>query len=84
MQGVKDEDKIILDKDESKALKLRSRALLFSLIHPVRSRLLLSLLVVILSQMLRVSGPALIALGIDWALPAAIRQDTTPLFLVVG
>jgi ATP-binding cassette, subfamily B, bacterial len=84
MQGVKGEDKIILDKEEAKALKLRSRALLFSLIHPVRSRLLLSLFVVILSQMLRVAGPALIALGIDWALPAAIRQDTTPLFLVVG
>ena len=84
MQGVKGEDKIILDREESKALKLRSRALLFSLIHPVRNRLLLSLFVVILSQMLRVAGPALIALGIDWALPAAIRQDTTPLFLVVG
>jgi ATP-binding cassette, subfamily B, bacterial len=84
MQGVKGEDKIILDRDESKALKLRSRALLFSLIHPVRARLLLSLFVVILSQMLRVAGPALIALGIDWALPAAIRQETTPLFLVVG
>jgi len=84
MQGVKGEDKIILDRDEAQALKLRSRALLFSLIHPVRSRLLLSLFVVILSQMLRVAGPALIALGIDWALPAAIRQDTTPLFLVVG
>jgi ATP-binding cassette subfamily B protein len=34
--------------------------------------------------MLRVAGPALIALGIDWALPAAMKQDTTPLFLVVG
>lgn len=84
MQGVTGEDKIVLDKAESKALKLRSRALLFSLIHPVRARLLLSLFVVILSQMLRVAGPALIALGIDWALPAAIREETTPLFLVVG
>ena len=84
MQGVTGEDKIILDKQESEALKLRSRALLFSLIHPIRKRLLLSLFVVILSQMLRVAGPGLIALGIDWALPAAIRQDTTPLFLVVG
>jgi ATP-binding cassette, subfamily B, bacterial len=84
MQGVTGEDKIILDKQEAKALKLRSRALLISLIHPVRNRLLLSLFVVVLSQMLRVAGPALIALGIDWALPAAIKQDTTPLFLVVG
>ena len=84
MQGVTGEDKIILDKQEAKALKLRSRALLISLIHPVRNRLLLSLFVVVLSQMLRVAGPALIALGIDWALPAAMKQDTTPLFLVVG
>jgi ATP-binding cassette subfamily B protein len=84
MQGVTGEDKIILDKAEAKALKLRSRALLLSLIHPVRNRLLLSLFVVVISQMLRVAGPALIALGIDWALPSAIKQDTTPLFLVVG
>jgi ATP-binding cassette, subfamily B, bacterial len=84
MQGVTGEDKIILDKQEARALKLRSRALLISLIHPVRNRLLLSLLVVVISQMLRVAGPALIALGIDWALPAAMKQETTPLFLVVG
>ena len=84
MHGVTGEDRIILDKQEARALKLRSRALLISLIHPVRNRLLLSLLVVVISQMLRVAGPALIALGIDWALPAAMKQDTTPLFLVVG
>jgi len=84
MQGVSDEDKIELNKQESKAVKLRSRKLLFSLIYPVRGRLVLSLLIVILSQALRVAGPALIALSIDWALPAALKQDTTPLFLVVG
>ncbi len=84
LQGVTGEDKILLDKAESKALKLRSRALLLSLIHPVTNRLLLSLFVVVLSQMLRVAGPALIALGIDWALPAVMKQETTPLFLVVG
>lgn len=84
MQGVTGEDRIVLNKADSKALRLRSRALLFSLIYPVRARLVLSLFVVILSQMLRVAGPALIALGIDWALPAAIKQETTPLFLVVG
>jgi ATP-binding cassette, subfamily B, bacterial len=84
MQGVTGEDKIILDKQEARVLKLRSRALLISLIHPVRNRLLLSLIVVVISQILRVAGPALIALGIDWALPAAMKQETTPLFLVVG
>jgi ATP-binding cassette subfamily B protein len=84
MQGVSGEDKIELNKQQSKEVKLRSRKLLFSLIYPVRGRLVLSLLIVILSQALRVAGPALIALSIDWALPAAIKQDTTPLFLVVG
>ena len=84
MQGVSGEDKIKLNKEEARAVKLRSRKLLFSLIHPVRGRLLFSLLIVVLSQALRVAGPALIALGIDWALPAALKSDTTPLFLVVG
>ena len=84
MQGVSGEDKIELNKEEARAVKLRSRRLLFSLIHPVRGRLLFSLLIVVLSQALRVAGPALIALGIDWALPAALKSDTTPLFLVVG
>jgi ATP-binding cassette subfamily B protein len=84
MQGVSGEDKIELTKVEAKAVRLRSRKLLFSLIHPVRGRLLFSLLIVVLSQALRVAGPALIALAIDWALPAALKDDTTPLFLVVG
>jgi ATP-binding cassette subfamily B protein len=84
MQGVSGEDKIELNKEEAKAVKIRSRKLLFSLIYPVRGRLLFSLLIVVLSQALRVAGPALIALAIDWALPAALKADTTPLFLVVG
>ena len=84
MQGVSGEDKIELNKEEARAVKLRSRKLLFSLIYPVRGRLLFSLLIVVLSQALRVAGPALIALAIDWALPAALKSDTTPLFLVVG
>jgi ATP-binding cassette subfamily B protein len=84
MQGVSGEDKIELNKEEARAVRLRSRKLLFSLIYPVRGRLLFSLLIVVLSQALRVAGPALIALAIDWALPAALKADTTPLFLVVG
>jgi ATP-binding cassette subfamily B protein len=39
---------------------------------------------VILSQAFRVVGPALIAYGIDSALPKAIRNELTPLYLVVG
>ena len=37
MQGVSGEDKIDLNKEEARAVKLRSRKLLFSLIYPVRS-----------------------------------------------
>jgi ATP-binding cassette subfamily B protein len=84
MYGVSGEEKIVLTKEESKAVKERSKKLLFSLIFPVRGRLVISLLIVILSQALRVMGPALIALSIDWALPAIMKDDTTPLFLVVG
>ena len=57
MQGVAGEDKIELNHDESKAVKLRSRKLLLSLIYPVRGRLLFSLLIVVLSQALRVAFP---------------------------
>jgi ATP-binding cassette subfamily B protein len=84
MQGVSGEEKIVLTKEESKAVKDRSRKLLLSLVYPVRGRLLLSLIIVIISQALRVAGPALIAISIDWALPALMKDDSTPLFLVVG
>lgn len=84
MQGVSGEDKVQLSAAEAKAVKERSRRLLWSLISPVSSRLWLSLAVVITSQALRVAGPALIALSIDWALPAALKSNTMPLFLVVG
>ena len=84
MQGVADEDRIELSKDESKAVKLRSRRLLVSLIHPVRFRLMVSFTLVVFSQAFRAAGPALIAFGIDKALPQAIHSQMTPLFLVVG
>ena len=84
MQGVTDEDRIELNKDESRQLKLRSRKLLFSLIRPIRFRLMLSFTLVVFSQAFRAVGPALIAFGIDKALPQAIHNEMTPLFLVVG
>jgi ATP-binding cassette subfamily B protein len=84
MQGVADEDRIELNKDESKAVKLRSRKLLLSLIRPIRFRLMVSFTLVVFSQAFRAVGPALIAFGIDKALPQAIHNEMTPLFLVVG
>ena len=84
MQGVTDEDRIELNKDESKVMKLRSRRLLLSLIRPIRFRLMLSFTMVVFSQAFRALGPALIAYGIDKALPQAIHSQMTPIFLVVG
>jgi ATP-binding cassette subfamily B protein len=84
MQGVTDEDRIELNKDESKVMKLRSRRLLLSLIRPIRFRLMLSFTMVVFSQAFRALGPALIAYGIDKALPQAIHSEMTPIFLVVG
>ena len=84
MQGTSGEDRIELNKDESRAVRLRARKLLFSLIKPIRPRLVVSFTLVILSQAFRVVGPALIAYGIDSALPKAIRNELTPLYLVVG
>ena len=84
MQGTSGEDRIELNKDESRVVKLRARKLLFSLIRPIRRRLIVSFTLVILSQAFRVVGPALIAYGIDTALPQAIRSELTPLYLVVG
>lgn len=84
LAGVQDEERTDLNKAESKAVRARSTRLLISLIKPVRSRLLFGLLMVTLSTALRVAGPALIAFGIDKALPAAIKKDWIPLFGVVA
>ncbi|MEY4296485.1 MAG: hypothetical protein RL016_331, partial [Actinomycetota bacterium] len=75
MKGVNDEEKIDLTKLEAKQLRARSMRLLGSLVRPVRRRLILSFSTVILSQAFRVLGPALIAYGIDQALPLAVKGD---------
>ena len=84
MQGVQDEEKIDLTKAEAKRLRARSMRLLGSLIRPVRGRLVVSFSTVILSQAFRVVGPALIAYGIDKALPAAVAGDYVTLWFTVG
>jgi len=84
LAGVQEEERTDLNKAESKAVRARSTRLLLSLIKPVRSRLIFGLLMVTLSTALRVAGPALIAFGIDKALPAAMKKDWTPLLGVVA
>jgi len=84
LYGTNDEERVDLNKEESRFIRARSRKLLGSLLLPLRLRLLLAAVMVTISTLARVAGPALIALGIDWALPNAIDGNTTPLFVVVA
>lgn len=84
LYGTNDEERVDLNKEESRFIRARSRKLLGSLLLPLRLRLLLAAVMVTISTLGRVAGPALIALGIDWALPNAIDGNTTPLFVVVA
>ncbi|WP_407710047.1 ABC transporter ATP-binding protein [Arthrobacter nitrophenolicus] len=79
--GTANEDNANLSKSDSRAVRRRSLALLRSLIRPVRARFWLTIATVVLSQAARVAGPALIAFGIDHALPALRAGDNLPLVL---
>jgi len=79
--GTANEDNAHLSKSDSRAVRRRSLSLLRSLIRPVRLRFWLTIAMVVLSQAARVAGPALIAFGIDRALPALQAGDNTPLVL---
>ncbi|OFI37178.1 ABC transporter [Arthrobacter sp. SW1] len=79
--GTSNEDNAHLSRSDSKAVRRRSLKLLGSLIRPVRTRFRLTLAMVVLSQATRVAGPAIIAFGIDHALPALQSGDGGPLVL---
>jgi ATP-binding cassette subfamily B protein len=79
--GTANEDNTNLSKSDSRAVRRRSLALLRSLIRPARVRFWLTIATVVLSQAARVAGPALIAFGIDHALPALRAGDNLPLVL---
>ncbi|SEH69825.1 MULTISPECIES: ABC transporter ATP-binding protein [unclassified Leifsonia] len=77
--GVEGEERNDLSKEESRQVRRRSLRLLGSLLHPLRMRLLLTAIVVVVSTAAQVAGPALIAFGIDNGLPALLKQDWLPL-----
>ncbi|KNC17298.1 ABC transporter [Arthrobacter sp. RIT-PI-e] len=80
--GVADEDDVLLDRERSRAVRARSFRLLGSLIRPNRRQFSWTVLLVVVSQAARVAGPAIIAFGIDRALPALLDGD--PVLLWVG
>jgi len=84
MHGVQNEEKIHLNKEEQKRIRQRSLKLLGEIVKPVRARLFVSLALVITSQALRVSGPWIIALILDRALPDALKGNFVTLYWMVG
>lgn len=83
--GTEGEDRSDYTQAESREIRRRSLRLLGSLISPVRGNLILALTVLVVSTALRVVGPALIAYGIDTALPAVLdRADWLPTIGVVA
>lgn len=72
--GTSGEDRSDYTRAESKAIRKRSLRLLGSLVSPVKGQLWLAAIVLVISTAFRVAGPALIAYGIDSALPAAVDE----------
>ena len=82
--GTAGEDNLNLDRAENQAVRRRSLALLRSLLRPNRGRFILTIILVVISQAARVAGPAIIAYGIDHALPALRSGSSVPLLLSGG
>ncbi len=82
--GVEGEERDDYSREESRLIRQRSLRLLGSLLRPVRARVVLTLGVVVVSTAAQVAGPALIALGIDRGLPAALESDFVPLGVIVA
>jgi ATP-binding cassette subfamily B protein len=81
--GVNGEERSDFTRDESSQVRRRSLRLLGSILKPHWGRVALTASVVVVSTAARVAGPALIAFGIDNALPAVLGGDWLPLWLVV-
>ncbi|MBP3035290.1 ABC transporter ATP-binding protein [Arthrobacter sp. zg-ZUI100] len=79
--GTAGEDAVHLGREENQAVRRRSLALLGSLIRPNRARFIGTVALVVLSQAARVAGPAIIAYGIDHALPQLQAGNNLPLVL---
>ncbi|GAB3534507.1 ABC transporter ATP-binding protein [Arthrobacter tecti] len=79
--GVHNEDEVMLNRAQNKSVRSRSLKLLGSLIRPNRRQFIWTAILVVTSQIARVAGPAIIAFGIDHALPALLEGDSTELWI---
>jgi ATP-binding cassette subfamily B protein len=72
------------DTAHARAIRRRSLALLGSLLRPVRRLVQGTLAIVVVAQVAGVAGPALVAFGIDSALPRLRAGDPAPLLVAAG
>lgn len=81
--GVSGEERNDFTRLENKRLRARSMRLAGELVRPVRWQIAVSGLLIVLGTLGAVAGPALIAIGIDQALPALNASgDWTPVVLI--
>jgi ATP-binding cassette subfamily B protein len=82
--GVEGEEREDLNKVESRQLRQRSARLLGSLLRPLRGKVAWTFVIVVISTAAQVTGPALIAFGINVGLPALLKHTNwAPLTLTV-
>ncbi|REJ05274.1 ABC transporter ATP-binding protein [Microbacterium bovistercoris] len=85
LTGTQGEDRSNYTREESRAIRQRSLRLLGSLISPLRARIALAAVVLVVSTALQVAGPILIGVAIDKALPVLLEQnDWMPALVVSG
>ena len=83
--GTAGEDRSDYTRDESRAIRRRSLHLLGTLVSPLRGQLALAAIVLVVSTALRVAGPALIAYGINTALPQVTQYGNwMPTVMIVA
>jgi ATP-binding cassette subfamily B protein len=83
--GTQNEDRSEYTREESKEIRRRSLRLLGSLVSPLKPQIVLAAAVLVVSTALQVAGPILISIGLDRALPAAVKQaDWMPTFMIGG
>ncbi len=87
--GTRGEERLDLSDQERGYVRARSWALLKDLARPVKWKLILTALLVVISNAARASFPLIVAWGIDWGLPRAVSaleggESAVPVLAGVG
>ncbi len=82
--GVSNEDALTLTKDQRKRVRARSWRLLASLAAKQKPMLVLTLVLVVISNAARAAFPLLIAWAIDWGLPQVTSGNVAALGITGG